>query len=310
MRRGKPAAEEAAAERDCGPAGTLYQTPMVSSELLLDLINVFNGTVIAGLITHHWRFSGRDRIIGHWMLAAWLMIAADAVFALKSGLPGVIVAVLPTMLVTSGECVLLAGARRTRGLDPRLRQVGAFAAVHLVAIAGLGLAGVDARWRMVADGAMECCLSALSFAALRHPGAGGPNRFRLPAAVFAIHAILHTARLTTNTYLAVKGQASTPEWIHIYDELEDSFFVIILFVSLLTAHLRQRNDELQQAIAEVKELSGLLPICAWCRQVRDDTGYWRKIEEYFQTKGRIRFTHCICEACAEREFPREAKRVK
>ena len=283
---------------------------MASPELLLDLVNVFNGTVIAGLITHHWRLSGRDRIIGHWMLAAWLMIAADAVFALKSGLPGVIVAVLPTMLVTSGECVLLAGARRTRGLDPRLRQVGAFAAVHLVAIAGLGLAGVDARWRMVADGAMECCLSALSFAALRHPGAGGATRFRVPAAVFAIHASLHAARLTTNTYLAVKGQASTPEWIHIYDELEDSFFVIILFVSLLTAHLRQRNDELQQAIAEVKELSGLLPICSWCRKVRDDSGYWQKIEEYFGKTSQIRFTHGICDPCREKNFGPVATRVK
>lgn len=283
---------------------------MASPELLLDLVNVFNGVAIAGLTTHHWRSSSRDRIIGHWMLAAWLMIAADAVFALKSGIPGRVVAFLPTMLVTCAECILLIGARRTTGLDPRMWQVATIAAGHLVAIAGLGLAGVDPRWRMVADGTVECCLSTLSFAALRHPGAGGATRFRLPAAVFAIHASLHAARLATNAYLAVSGKSSAPSWIYVYDELEDSFFLIVLFVSLLTAHLRQRNDELQQALSEVKELSGLLPICAWCRQVRDDTGYWRKIEEYFQTKGRVRFTHCICEACAEREFPREAKRVK
>jgi len=61
--------------------------------------------------------------------------------------------------------------------------------------------------------------------------------------------------------------------------------------------------ELQRAMAEVKTLTGLLPICASCRKVRDDQGYWKQVEEYLQDKTDVRFTHGICPACFSRLYP-------
>jgi AmiR/NasT family two-component response regulator len=61
--------------------------------------------------------------------------------------------------------------------------------------------------------------------------------------------------------------------------------------------LRQLNDELERALAEVKRLSGLLPICARCKKIRDDKGYWHKVEAYIQEHSEATFTHGICGDC-------------
>lgn len=61
--------------------------------------------------------------------------------------------------------------------------------------------------------------------------------------------------------------------------------------------------ELQQALAEVKTLRGFLPICASCKSVRDDAGYWQKIERYIESHSDARFTHGICPSCIERLYP-------
>ncbi len=55
--------------------------------------------------------------------------------------------------------------------------------------------------------------------------------------------------------------------------------------------------ELQDALEEVKTLSGLLPICAWCKKIRDDTGYWNQIEIYIRDHSDADFTHSICPEC-------------
>ncbi len=52
------------------------------------------------------------------------------------------------------------------------------------------------------------------------------------------------------------------------------------------------------ALQKVRTLEGLLPICAWCRRVRSDRGYWQKLEEYL-AKGGAEITHSICGECAE-----------
>jgi PAS domain S-box-containing protein len=61
--------------------------------------------------------------------------------------------------------------------------------------------------------------------------------------------------------------------------------------------------ELQEALANVKTLSGLLPICATCKNVRDDKGYWRRIEDYIGARSHAEFTHGICTDCARKVHP-------
>jgi len=60
---------------------------------------------------------------------------------------------------------------------------------------------------------------------------------------------------------------------------------------------------LQDAIAKVKTLKGLLPICAWCKKIRDDKGYWTKVETYIRKHSDASFTHGICPECLKKESP-------
>jgi PAS domain S-box-containing protein len=61
--------------------------------------------------------------------------------------------------------------------------------------------------------------------------------------------------------------------------------------------------ELQDALADVKLLSGLVPICANCKKIRDDQGYWTQIESYIQDRSDAKFSHSICPDCAAKLYP-------
>jgi tetratricopeptide (TPR) repeat protein len=64
------------------------------------------------------------------------------------------------------------------------------------------------------------------------------------------------------------------------------------------ARLRAKADELSAALDRVQTLRGMLPICAWCKKIREDNGYWTKVESYISSHSAAEFTHCICPACA------------
>ena len=67
--------------------------------------------------------------------------------------------------------------------------------------------------------------------------------------------------------------------------------------------LQKKNQELEEALSKVKLLSGLLPICASCKQVRDDKGYWNQIELYIRGHSMVEFSHGICPECAKKLYP-------
>jgi PAS domain S-box-containing protein len=60
--------------------------------------------------------------------------------------------------------------------------------------------------------------------------------------------------------------------------------------------------ELQQLLSEVKTLSGLIPICGWCKSVRSDTGYWQTVEDYVRAHAEVSFSHGICPTCKAKFF--------
>ena len=86
---------------------------------------------------------------------------------------------------------------------------------------------------------------------------------------------------------------------------------LLLFASTLASReisRRQRSEakqreliaELKQTLAQVKTLSGLIPICAWCKNVRNDKGYWSTVETYVRSRTDASFSHSICPICTEK----------
>lgn len=76
-------------------------------------------------------------------------------------------------------------------------------------------------------------------------------------------------------------------------------FKLMALVDRNQQRLRETNRDLEKALREVKELSGLLPICASCKKIRDDAGYWNTIEKYLAEHSRAELTHSICPDCAK-----------
>lgn len=81
-----------------------------------------------------------------------------------------------------------------------------------------------------------------------------------------------------------------------------------LGLAVLNEHLGARNQELRAALAEVKELKEILPVCMRCKKVRDDEGYWSRLEAYLKEHKNIAVSHSFCPECAkewEQELDRE-----
>jgi CheY-like chemotaxis protein len=73
---------------------------------------------------------------------------------------------------------------------------------------------------------------------------------------------------------------------------------------------KKRNEyligELQAALAQVKTLSGLLPICCVCKKIRDDEGYWQQVETYISAHAEVKFSHGLCPTCVRAKYPQFA----
>ncbi len=67
--------------------------------------------------------------------------------------------------------------------------------------------------------------------------------------------------------------------------------------------LRRSNEELQKALKEVKVLRGLIPICASCKKIRNDGGFWQQLEEYLAEHSEAEFSHGLCQPCIKKLYP-------
>lgn len=67
--------------------------------------------------------------------------------------------------------------------------------------------------------------------------------------------------------------------------------------------LHQRNTQLLNALSEIKELRGIIPICSSCKKVRDDHGFWQQVEVYIQKHTDAQFTHGLCSDCIKELYP-------
>lgn len=280
----------------------------MSQETVVYLVNLIIGAILAALMTLHWRQSERGSVLGYWMVAAWVMTAADALFAARAELPYWMGRFFPPLCVTLGHSVLLLGSQKTAGRPMSRGPVLALVLLHAGLLAIFLLVSGTSQWRMVCNGLIWGGLSIASYLALRYADTAHRAALFIPALVFLLHAAFHGLRVTFATVLAVRDERNA--LLQTIGDLEVSFFMVALFVSLLIAHLQRRNEELQQALGEVKTLSGLLPICAWCRKVRSDDGYWQQLEHYFESHGNVKFTHGICEECGQKHFAPTATRVK
>ncbi|MBN2081411.1 PAS domain S-box protein [bacterium] len=110
-----------------------------------------------------------------------------------------------------------------------------------------------------------------------------------------------------------KMRPGSAEWVaqHFYALQDDEGRVERVVIMTIDITERKRNadeqarliTQLQDALAEIKTLHGLLPICAHCKKIRDDEGYWNQIESYLSKHSELEFSHSICPECERLLYP-------
>ena len=73
--------------------------------------------------------------------------------------------------------------------------------------------------------------------------------------------------------------------------------------SRVERRLEEAIDDLEDALANIKTLQGLLPICSWCKSIRDDKGYWNRLESYVRDHSSAEFSHGVCPSCVKLHYP-------
>ncbi|HVZ64395.1 MAG TPA: hypothetical protein VG936_07475 [Lacunisphaera sp.] len=269
----------------------------MAQESVIYLTNIIIGTILACLMTHYWLQQGRSLLMRQWMIAAWIMTFADILFAGRPALPPWLGRIVPTLLVTVGQAALFIGAEWIGRVPRRWQLVAVVTALHAAGLVAFLVWSPHSDWRMVFNGVIWAGLSLGSARVLEAAPRFFWQPLVSPAKAFLMHGVFHCVRVILAVFFALRDWQEASDALQIVGDLEVSFFMVALFVSILIATLQQRHEELMSAHAEVQALSGLLPICSWCKKVRDDDGYWQQVEEYFASRSQIQFTHGMCAEC-------------
>ncbi|MFZ3048469.1 MAG: PAS domain S-box protein [Desulfatirhabdiaceae bacterium] len=111
----------------------------------------------------------------------------------------------------------------------------------------------------------------------------------------AMHDVIFHKASLTDTHGAITGLIGAildvTERKHAEEELQR-----------YSAELEKSNNELKDALANIKQLTGMLPICASCKQIRDDKGYWKSVESYISEHSEAVFSHGICPECEKKMY--------
>ena len=86
-------------------------------------------------------------------------------------------------------------------------------------------------------------------------------------------------------------------------------FVATRFVSNAGKLLQNENEKLQKALDEIKVLQGILPICSFCKKIRNDQGYYEQIEGYIHKHSGVDFSHTLCPPCMKKHYPEQYESI-
>lgn len=237
---------------------------------------------------HGLRGSGETYIVGD-----DLMMRTDSRFTVESTILKQKVDTVAARMVAKGQT--------GSALVPDYRGISVLSQYRPLAIAGL-------KWGMLAE---------IDEAEVREPSASLAKR--LVAVVLATLAViaaltygllrLCVIRPLANISFAAKRIVEGDYSSRVHVGGTDEFSQLATSQNQMAEAVETHISKLESALAEVKQLKGLLPICASCKSIRDDDGYFRTVESYLVGKSNIEFTHTFCEHCLPLLYPEVAKQI-
>ncbi len=146
------------------------------------------------------------------------------------------------------------------------------------------------------------------------PGLDGPEvcrRVRQTPTLSPIYIILLTSKTQKEDIIAGLQAGADDYLTKPFDAQElQARLQVGMRVMQLQSELAQRVKELEAALTKVKQLEGYLPICSYCKKIRDDDNYWQQIENYISAHSEALFTHSICPDCYQKHIEPELTELR
>ena len=153
----------------------------------------------------------------------------------------------------------------------------------------------------------------LSLQDISHPDA-------LPHENILLKALLNDEKTTYSLEKQFRHKNGNYFWVNVSVSKIENIFGPGVFYFGFVENINNRKQmekereelirDLKKALAEIQELRGFIPICANCKRVRDDEGYWEQVEQYITDRTAAQFSHSLCPDCAKELYPDIYKRIK
>lgn len=260
----------------------------------------FTAIMLALQLTYLWWTSQRSPDFGFWALGAWLFAFTDFLFVYSALWYSPDARFVSRLMVTVAYGVLFLGAQRAAGRRPQVLIIAAVVVAYGLALVVFGPSHPSSVARVILSRVIWGAFCLASFFYLRQTRNHLADSLISPAGIFLVQAIYLFLRVAGYGILGLGPTSREPALLTYVDYADAVVFDVALFVAVLIAVLKNRSDELAASRVELTTLSGLLPICAWCRKVRDDEGYWHEVTEYLVRHNEGKITHGICQSCADR----------
>lgn len=131
----------------------------------------------------------------------------------------------------------------------------------------------------------------------------------MPRGHVAMYNVMFAPLNLEGKTVGIIGLANKPSDFNDADAEIASVFGDLAAIALANSRyielLNQKTEDLEKALSEIKTLSGIVPICMHCKGIRDDQGYWNKLEKYISERSDAQFSHGICDKCIEKYYPSE-----
>ncbi len=248
--------------------------------------------------------------VGSWALATFAGAVGLWMLSLRGLWPDWLTVIVANMLLGLFAAKIYQGLRRFLGRPPRIW-------VTIVLVVGLGLGqvlftyvhpSINARIILISLYFFGISLGCARLLARATFDQAPHNRLLLIS--FGALALVHATRVVyTLTAASEPTSFMTAGPFHALVILIDSALHCLVSIGLVFMCVRRMEVAMRRANAELRQLGGLLPICASCKRIRDDRGYWHQVEQYIQTHSEAEFTHGICPECMRRLYPDAAASI-
>jgi hypothetical protein len=276
-------------------------------------ISVFLALTMVFFRTEQKRQSGFD----HWTAGNCMIALGYILLILRGVIPDFLSIVMGNVAFPLAMVLFLEGMRRFLGLSAISRMWYAFPAATFVACVIFFYLYDSAAWRNMS--VAVCFAIPHFFAAIlvyRHMAEEKLRFYPVIALEMTVASLLFLAR-------AIWVVTLSDFDLFFESPLQHGFFVVtmvlqmVVTISFIMLHderlekellkadgvLKTKVEQLEQALSQVKVLSGLLPICANCKRICDDKGNWNQIEMYIRDRSEADFSHGICPDCARKLYP-------